>query len=358
MKHIRLKKQMAVFSLATALLLGSALPISAHDGWSQTNSPVLAQGQVAYVDLLLGNHSNEHKSYRITGQWNKDSAKVYVVTPSGQKADISKSLFYSGEAATQTEPAVNNGFIASFSSQSPGAYIISAESDSVSKSGAAPSRSLRSAKSFVAVSDIATPGRIEALKGFSKAVSTDRAEWVPAFNPAAATPGKQVSVQLLVKGVPQAGVTASLIRRSNSEAQEWKTDDEGKVTFTLGEADYYLLRASITDEKEKKEGEYAQTSYSATMTFSVQNEAASLPTGNVNPMPYIYVNGKLTEEGNASFSDGTTVVTADFVRANIDPAYKGAASVALRTAAEQAGASVEFLPAVASTRAAVLVYTK
>src|SRR5690554_774720 len=122
-----LKKRISIVILTLIMTISLALPAFAHDGWSQTNSPIIAQGEVSYIDLLLGNHSNEHKSYRIAGQWSTDSSKVYVTTPAGQKADITSTRFYTGEAATETEPAVNNGFVATFSSKSPGAYIISVE---------------------------------------------------------------------------------------------------------------------------------------------------------------------------------------------------------------------------------------
>lgn len=192
-------KKVASAALAAALTLAAAVPVFAHDGWSQTSAPIVAQGQVSYVELLYGNHSNEHKSYRIDGQWGSTS-KVFVTTPGGVKSDITGTRFYTGEAATETTPALNNYFVASFKSNVPGAYIISTEADSVYKGADAASRTLRSAKSFVAVSDIPVLERVKALTGFSKQVSPDRAELIPLFNPAAVTPDEQVAIQLLLKG--------------------------------------------------------------------------------------------------------------------------------------------------------------
>ena len=354
------KKKISAAALATVLTIGVSASVFAHDGWSQTNAPIVAQGETVYVDLLFGNHSNEHKSYRIAGQWSPDTSNIYVTTPAGKKADITSTRFYTGEPATETEPAVNNGFVASFLSSSPGAYIISVEGDSVFKHGETASRTLRSAKSFVAVSDIPVLDRVKDLKGFSRAVTPDRAELVPEFNPAAVTPNEQVSVRLLLKGKPLADTEVTLIRRSTSEAQTFTTDADGRITFQTGPADYYLLRAKpATDEQ--KEGEYDAVSYEATMTFIVQNGTVKLPGAPTSPVPYLYVNGKPVAADGAVIEDGTTYVNGSFIRQYIDPndsTYANREKVALRAAAESLGATVEFLPAVGETRAAVLIYTK
>jgi uncharacterized GH25 family protein len=352
-----MKKKIAAAALAAVLTLGLSASALAHDGWSQTNAPIIAQGEVSYVDLLFGNHSNGHKSYRIAGQWSTDTSKVYVTAPAGRKVDITSTRFYTGEAATETEPAVNNGFVASFSASSPGAYIISAEGDSIFKHGGVAIRTLRSAKSFVAVSDIPVLDRVKDLKGFSKAVTADRAELVPEFNPAAVTPNEQVSVRLLLKGQPLAATEVSLIRRSSAEAQTFTTDSQGRITFKTGPADYYLLRAKpATDEK--KEGEYDRVNYEATMTFIVQNGTSKLPASRPNPSPYLYVNGRLVETDGVVIRNGTTYADASVIREHIDPTYTAQGAVALRSFAEGLGATVEFLRAVGDARAAVLIYTK
>jgi uncharacterized GH25 family protein len=352
-----MKKKIVAIALSSVLLVSLSTNAFAHDGWSQTNSPIIAPGEVSYVDLLFGNHSNEHKSYRISGQWSKDTSKVYVTSPSGKKVDITSTLFYTGESATETEPAVNNGFVTTFSSSSLGAHIISVEEDSIFKSAAATSRTLRSAKSFVAVSDIPTIARVKALKGFSMQVSTDRAELIPLFNPTSITPTQQVSTQLLLKGKPIADTEVTLIRRSNSEAQVFKTDAEGKVTFITGPADYYLLRAKPTSS-ESKVGEYDKMSYEATMTFTVQNGTVSWPWTKADPVPYVYVDGKMVANDNVVIENGTTYVDSAFIKQYLDANYAGNGSVVLRSAALSAQASLEYLPAVGDTRAVVVIYTK
>lgn len=350
------KKRLTLSALAVMLTAGLSATAHAHDGWSQTNAPIIAQGEVAYVDLLFGNHSNEHRSYRIAGQWSPDSSEVYVTTPAGRKIDITATRFYTGEAATETEPAVNNGFVATFSASSPGAYIISVEGDSIFRSGEIASRTLRSAKSFVAVSDVPVLDRVRQLTGFSKSVTPDRAELVPLFNPAAVTPDEPITVQLLLKGEPLADTEVSLIRRSNAEAQTLVTDEEGRATFTAGPADYYLLRAKpATDES--REGEYDRVNYEATMTFIVQNGAVKPAGTPSSSVPDLYVNGRLMESGGIAVDNGTTYADAALIREHLDPDYSGEERVPLRAYAESLGAIVEYLPATGYTPAAVLIYT-
>lgn len=350
------KKKIAGAALAAVLAFGAAVPVFAHDGWSQTSAPIVAQNQISYVELMYGNHSNEHKSYRIDGQWGS-SSKVFVTTPAGVKSDITGTRFYTGEPATEESPALNNYFVASFKSNIPGAYIISTEADSVFKGAEAASRTLRSAKSFVAVGDIPVLERVKALKGFSKQVSPDRAELVPVFNPAAVTPDETVSIQLLLKGKPLADTAVDIIRRSNSEAAELKTDAKGVVTFKTGAADYYLVRAK-PGTAEAKEGEYSTTNYEATLTFTVQNKSVKLPGTPSSAKPLIYVNGNAAAASSLTLAQGTTKVDASFIKQHVDAAYKGTGLVSLRSAAEAAGAFVEYFPAVGGNQAAVAVYAK
>ncbi|MGC5325971.1 DUF4198 domain-containing protein [Brevibacillus sp. SYSU BS000544] len=346
-------KKIASLLTGLALTFSLAVPVFAHDGWAQTNSPIVSSGEVSYVELLLGNHSNEHKSYRIEGKWSTPTSKVFVSSPSGVKTEITSTLFYTGETGAEN-PGVNNSYIASFSSSSPGAYIVTVEGDSIFKHGEAASRTLRSAKSFVAVSDVATTERVKYLKGFSKQVSPDRAELVPLFNPVAVTPGQKVEVQLFLKGKPLADSEISIIRRSNSNAQVLKTDANGKISFATGPADYYLMRTKpATDEKVA--GQYDSTNYEATMTFTVQNGKGQILPATAASVPYVYVNGKLTPVQGLTLSNGKALVPASFITTAIDPSFKGNGQVELKATAESLGATVEYLAPVGSLQPAILI---
>lgn len=351
-----MKKRIAALA-AAAIALTAALPASAHDGWTQTAAPIIAAGQVAYVELLLGNHSNDHASYRIEGNWSEDTTKTYVVTPDGRKVDISGTMFYTGEISESSNPKINNSYVASFSAAAPGAYIVSVEGDSIFAHGGVASRTLRSAKSFVAIADVPLADRAKDLRGFSAAISTDRAEWTPLFNPAAAHPNRTVSMRLLLRGEPLAGVEATLIRRSNSESERLTTDENGVVTFQTGAADYYLLRAKPSTD-EKADGEYETTNYEATATFVIQNVASALPGSPASALPHVFVNGSPVDPAGLALADGSLTVDADWLRSAVDAGIEGDGAIGLRAAAEATGAVVEYFPAVGAVGAAVHLYVR
>ena len=282
-----------------------------------------------------------------------------MTNPAGVKTDITSTRFYTGEPATETTPARNNGFISTFSAMSPGAYIISVEGDSVRVSGDTASRTLRSAKSFVAVSDIPLLARVAGLQGFSKTVSADRAELVPLFNPAAVKPNQKVSVQLLLKGNPLANTEVSVIRRSdNATPLTLNSDANGKITFTTGPADYYLVRAKPSTN-ESKAGEYGRTVYEATMTFIVQNgtlQSESIQQTSTNrDNPLVFINGKQVDAQGVRIVSGSAVASAAFLQQHLNVKIAGS-QAPLRAEARKQGSVVEFMPAVGDNRPAILIY--
>ena len=54
-----------------ALLFFHSRPAVGHDGWVEITPAIVEKGQVATISLIQGNHSNEHRSYRIAGKWNQ-----------------------------------------------------------------------------------------------------------------------------------------------------------------------------------------------------------------------------------------------------------------------------------------------
>ncbi len=325
----------------------SAYAVQAHDGWIQTNSPIVARGETVYVDMLFGNHSQEHRSYRIDGQW--PSAAIFVTDALGRKSDITATRFYTGEPATQSAPARNNGFVASFRTALLGISIISAEADSVYKGATNTTRTLRSAKAFVASSDIPVRERVAHLKQFSLAVTSDRLEVIPLSSPVAIQPGQTMTVQLVRQGMPIANTPVSLVRRSiNNDPITKNTDESGKVTFVMGGADYYLLRAKIErtlPEPMKIDGQDVQKeTHEATMTLIVQGaQQRALETTTATPTAEM--NGTMLPTKEITLKDGVAQLSAVAARAY---GHESASNepVPLRAFVTKHGGVVEYLPAV------------
>jgi uncharacterized GH25 family protein len=356
---VKIKKSLLATVTSVGILLGVSTQAFAHDGWSQTNTPIVAPGNNSYVEMLFGNHSNEHKSYRIDGHWNPDTTKVYVTLPNGAKQDITKTMFYTGEEKEVSDATlgVNNSYISSFSSNYIGAHIVSVEGDSIFKHGDVASRTLRSAKSFVAVADIPMASRVRSLTGFSKQVTPDRAEIIPLFNPVAVQPNQQLKVQVLLKGKPFANADLTVIQRSNSQSAVVKTDRNGVASFKVGAADYYLLRVKI-DTNEKVEGKYDKTSYEATMTMSVQNQSFIVPTGKAKAFEF-YVNGKKVPTPVTKKVKNVVYVPADFIHNYVNKNVKGGKNfVPLVKTVNNAGYTIDTLSQVGDFAPEYVIYKK
>jgi uncharacterized GH25 family protein len=348
------KSLLAVLTLV--MIWTSATSVFAHDGWTQTSAPIVETGEVAFVDILMGNHSNEHRSYRIDGQFSTNS-NVFVTTPAGQKVDITSTRFYTGEPDSTNK--VNNGFIASFVAQSPGTYIVTAESDGTRTSSGVTTRTLRNAKSFVAAADLPVVARVKPLTGFSRVINSDRAELIPLFNPASLTAGQNVSVKLLLKGSPLADTEVSIVRRSiNTEVQTVKTNADGIASFSIGAADYYLFRSKpVTTEAE--EGKYTGINYETTMSVRAQNAKTSF-VSSANLAPQMIVNGKIVSPKKITIAKGVTMVDSGFFKQHISRNHKnnGVTSLALRQTLESLNASVEFLAGINGYPPTIVIHTQ
>ncbi|QIA26482.1 DUF4198 domain-containing protein [Thermaerobacter sp. PB12/4term] len=268
------RPQLLMTIAAATLVLTTAVPATAHDRWVQPYSPVVTSGQVAYFDIMLGNHSNEHRSYRLAGKPGREGLDVLVIGPDGQRTSLNDTLFDTGEA-DDTPPAGPKGYLCgSFVPQSEGTYIVAATADAVLQHGDEPPfRSLSLAKTVVMAAS-SLPATASNVEGYDRPVADDRLEIVPKVNPAALFPGEEVRLQILLKGEPLSGQKVAVIRRSTSEFKEYETDSQGMIRFPAGEPDYYLVRLEYDSPQEKQTGQYEKTTYEATFTYAVQRPAA------------------------------------------------------------------------------------
>ena len=111
------------FTLLIALLVPST--VLAHDTWVQTNTNLVRDGDVVHIDLMLGNHGNEHRDFKIAGKLGLEGSSLAVIDPDGKHYDIKGGLADTGYApkegfwTTRFEPA------------KPGLYTVAHQSDSV-----------------------------------------------------------------------------------------------------------------------------------------------------------------------------------------------------------------------------------
>jgi uncharacterized GH25 family protein len=250
---------------SAVLLFGVASAVGAHDTWVQTNTNVVRVGDNVHVDLMLGNHGNNHRDFKLASKIDLAGCTLTILAPDGKRYDLKDRLADTGYTPKE-------GFwSARFAAAQPGLYMVAHTSDKVVSY--APTRSVKSAKTFFVVSkslDKVSPDN----PGFDKPLG-HALELVPETNPVTPMgPETPIKVRLLYKGKPLAGAQVSFIPRGETLSEgldrrfERLTDDRGRASFTPKEGNYHLV---VAHREEPKEGgkDYQSTKYSATLTVLV-----------------------------------------------------------------------------------------
>ncbi len=252
-----------LFALA---LLALALPVVAHDTWVQTNVAVVRTGDAVHIDLMLGNHGNDHRDFKLASKLSADAIQSFAVTgPDGKAYDLKPGLVDLGYAPKE------GYYSAKFVPGVPGLYVAAQTIDKVMNHGK-PVRAVRSAKSYFVASD--SLDKVPAVSpGFDKPLGHP-IELVPQTNPVTPMgPGKPIAVRLVFGGKPLAGVKVSFIPRGvtlkeGTDAEyERVTDADGKASHTPKTGNYYLVVAHHPRD-EKGDG-YESAHYTATLCVLV-----------------------------------------------------------------------------------------
>src|SRR5262245_49263425 len=175
-------------TLAIGGILISALAASAHDGWIEIAPTIVEKSQAVTISLFQGNHSNEHKSYRIAGKWDQKNATLMVLDPRGKQNVLTDRLIDMGEDAEAIGPKGPKGFhLAPFFAKEDGLYQAIARQARTVQQGDGPKVvTLRIAKSAFAAFKNPTLNAARNLRGFDKLVAgEDGVELIPLHNPLA-----------------------------------------------------------------------------------------------------------------------------------------------------------------------------
>src|SRR6516162_4130665 len=89
------------YTLAVAAALTAAVVGRAHDPWVQTNTNVVRPGDNVHIDLLLGNHGNGHRDFKLAGKADLAAATLTVLAPDGKRYDLKDRLADTGYTPTE-----------------------------------------------------------------------------------------------------------------------------------------------------------------------------------------------------------------------------------------------------------------
>lgn len=254
-----------LFTVLATIAGCSALSALAHDTWVQTNTNLIRTGDAVHVDLMLGNHGNEHRDFKLASKVALEGCRLTMHDPKGRKYEIAERLADTGYTPKE-------GFwTTKFAATVPGLYLVEHSMDRVVNHGR-PVRSVKSAKTFFVVSSSLDRVPFE-NPGFDKLLGHPL-ELVPTANPVTPMgPGKPIAVRLLLNGKPLPEARISFIPRGETLSSgfdakfERTTDSQGQAEFVPTSGNYYLV---VAHHKTDERGDgYEATQYSAALTVFV-----------------------------------------------------------------------------------------
>lgn len=235
---------------------------AAHDTWVQTNTRRVVAGDVVHVDLMLGNHGNEHRDFKLAGKVTLVPCRLAVIDPLESSLDLKPHLIDLGYAP-------KDGFWSDrFVGRKPGLHSVSHTLDTLH----GRTRAIKSGKAYFAVSAPREETSPRAA-GFDKPLG-HALEIIPRTDPTRALAHEPIRVQVQYQGRPLRDARISFIPRGQILADgfdqnfERKTDGEGTASFTPESGNFVLIVVHHLEADQSGDG-YDKTHYGATLTLDV-----------------------------------------------------------------------------------------
>lgn len=252
-------KTLSVIALSSLLTSASLL---AHDTWIQTGASYARTNDVVHVDLMLGNHGNGHRDYKISSKISLPPWTLEVIDPQGNRSDIKTTVVDAGYGPKEGH------WSARFLTGQSGLYQVIHSLDTLHGT----TRALKTSKAYVLAADT-FDGKlnVERKQLFSFDKNLELVLLTPLTSVQA---GKEIEVQIKHHGKAITDQLVSFIPRGVALAEgfdekyERKSDDQGVVRFTLEEANHLLVVAHRAADDESGTG-FVKTHYSATLALPV-----------------------------------------------------------------------------------------
>jgi uncharacterized GH25 family protein len=236
-----------------------------HDTWLETGTATVAVGEYAYIDLMLGNHGNDHRDFKLASKISLDPCTLSVMDPTGQVVDLKSEIVDMGSAEKE-------GFwTAKYVFADPGLHRFIHTLDTLHRT----TRAIKSAKTFVLAIG-AGEQKIEssigdACHGFELELVLktpfDHIEAGAPIELQVMRSGKAFS-QALVTFIP---LGTTLAAGFDAEYQR-TSDSDGIVRFVPEEGNLIFAVVHHMADGEAGDG-YENTHYSAAMVIQVPNQA-------------------------------------------------------------------------------------
>lgn len=253
---------MCIRTFVAVLIFCACTAASAHDTWVQTNSNVVRNGDSLYVDLMLGNHGNEHRDFKLANKVDLQKATLEIIGGENRH-DLKPELVDRGYAPRE------GYWSGKFVPAKAGLYCVAHQLDTLHNT----THAIKSAKCFFIVSEKLDNVQVD-NSPFAKPLGHPF-ELVPTANPVTPMgPGKPIAVKVLLRGKPLKDSRVSFIPRGAElteafdDRYERKTNEQGEAQFVPKEGNYVLVVAHHSEPEEKGPG-FDRTSYSATLTVYV-----------------------------------------------------------------------------------------
>jgi len=248
-----------LFTLSTITLSTITM---AHDTWVQSGPLVTRRGDIVHIDLMLGNHGNEHRDFKLASKISLAPVALHLISPDGENTDLKPRLKDMGSAEKE-------GFwSAKVLPDELGVYQVIHTLDTLH----GKTRAIKSSKTFFIASDgfqtIPKKGT-EQIKPLQQGL-----EFVLVTPLLEISAGKPITLQVLWKGKPQQNISVAFIPRGAQLAPgkdpdfERVSDEQGLVHFTPEEGNLLLAVAHLPTPEESGEG-YDKTHYGATLVLPV-----------------------------------------------------------------------------------------
>jgi uncharacterized GH25 family protein len=253
--------------LALLLLLLPGSSLWAHDTWVEAGPLLVRHGEYVYVNLMLGNHGNEHRDFRLASKITLAPCTLQVIGPDAQAIDLKPSLIDMGSAAKE------GYWAARYQPTAPGMYEVVHTLDTLHGT----IRAIKSAKTYLLV---------ESGGAQAAAPTTQPAPHGHGLELMLATPlnelaaGRELKLQVLRSGKPLADARVSFVPRGVAlsagfdDSHERISDAQGVAEYIPANGNVYLAVVHFVAEDETGE-DYTKTHYSAAMVLPIPNQPAA-----------------------------------------------------------------------------------